>query len=77
VDFANDFVKVGGYLVGLVPANVARDGKALANQPLALGFAPLNDLSTIHGRHAQHPSVVRGSVPQAESLSMALAKACL
>jgi len=36
-------------------------GKAINNQPLALGFAPLNDLSTIHGRHAQHPSVVRGS----------------
>ena len=51
MDFANDFVKVGGYLVGLVPANVARDGKALANQPLALGFAPLHDLSTIHYLH--------------------------
>ena len=51
MDFANDFVKVGGYLVGLVPANVARDGKALANQPLALGFAPLHDLSTIHHFH--------------------------
>ena len=51
MDFANDFVKVGGYLVGLVPANVARDGKALSNQPLALGFAPLHDLGTIHCLH--------------------------
>jgi hypothetical protein len=32
----------------VLPANVARNGKALGNQPLALGFAPLHDLSTIH-----------------------------
>jgi hypothetical protein len=51
MDLANDLVEAGGYLVGMVPANVARDCKTLANQPLALGFAPLNDLITIHCLH--------------------------
>jgi len=36
-----------GYLVGVSSANVARNGKAPSNQPLAPGFAPLHDLSTI------------------------------
>jgi hypothetical protein len=31
VDFANDLVKFGGYLVDVVPANVARDAEALSN----------------------------------------------
>src|SRR4029434_8264558 len=31
--------------------SVARNGKALGNQPLALGFSPLHDLSTLHCLH--------------------------
>jgi len=60
VDLANELVEADGYLVGVVPANVARDGKALGNQPLALRFAPLNDLSTIHYLHRR---AVRSSSP--------------
>jgi hypothetical protein len=48
VDFANSLVKLCGYLVGVSLADVARDGKAISNQPLALGFAPPHDLITIH-----------------------------
>jgi len=44
--FANDLVEAGRYLLGVAPADVARDGEALSNQPLALGFTPLNDLGT-------------------------------
>jgi hypothetical protein len=48
VDFANDFVEAGSYLLGVAPANGARDGEALSNQPLALGLTPLNDLIMTH-----------------------------
>jgi hypothetical protein len=34
-------------VVRVAPADVARDGEALSNQPLALGFTPINDLGTI------------------------------
>jgi len=47
MDFANDLVEAGGYVVRVAPADVARDGEALSNQPLALGFTPINDLGTI------------------------------
>jgi hypothetical protein len=58
VDFANDLVEAGSYLLGVVPANVARDSEALSNQPLALGLTPLNDLSTIHYLHRRCSVVV-------------------
>src|SRR4029079_6107386 len=45
--FANAVFQSGRYLLGVAPADVARDGEALSNQPLALGFTPINDLSTI------------------------------
>jgi len=35
-------------LIGVAPALVTVHGKALPNQRLALGLAPLHDLSTIH-----------------------------
>jgi hypothetical protein len=45
-------------LVGAAPANVTVYGKAFANQPLALGFAPLHDLGTMHvgGASAVNPT---------------------
>ena len=45
---ANHFLKAASNLVSAAPANVTIYGKAFANQPLALGFAPLHDLGTIH-----------------------------
>jgi hypothetical protein len=58
VDFANDLVEAGGYLLGVTPANVAGYGEALNNQPLPLSFTPLHDLITIHYLHRRCSVVV-------------------